>query len=187
MAPRPKPVTAPFRVVVDTAEQQPFTFVGLTADSVDGCSPARSRPLLVPTVCAKLKTGDYSVEGMEALVSVERKSLPDLYQTVSKSRERFERLLARGAGMLAFAVVVEASFARVLTDPPRHTTYSPRAVLRTLMAWSQRYRVNVFPCEDRRFAEVFTLRWLQRFYLDHRTERISCHRPPTGTRRKPKS
>jgi DNA excision repair protein ERCC-4 len=168
MAPRPKPVIAPFRVVVDKGEQHPFTFAGITADSVDGCSPARSRPLLVPTVRAKLRTGDYSVEGMEGLVSIERKSLSDLYQTVSQGRERFERLLARGAGMLSFAVVVEASFARLLTDPPRHTDYSPRAVLRTLMAWSQRYRVPFFPCEDRRFAELFTLRYLQRFFLDRK-------------------
>jgi hypothetical protein len=88
--------------------------------------------------------------------------------------------------MLAFAVVIEASFARVVTDPPPHMDYSPRALLRTLTAWSQRYRVPFFPCEDRRFAELFTLRWLQRFHIDHQTERIACPSstgtPTPGTR-----
>ena len=61
-------------LLVDTREQRPLYFG-------EG----------VPQRRATLPTGDYSVEGCEGLIAIERKSLGDLFGTVGQGRERFER------------------------------------------------------------------------------------------------
>jgi len=46
-----------------------------------------------------LTTGDYSIEGCEHLVSVERKSHGDLCGSLGGGRDRLEREFQRGMGM----------------------------------------------------------------------------------------
>ena len=69
--------------VIDTREQTPLDV-----------SPLRH-------VEGTLTTGDYSVCGLEQVISVERKSLPDLLTCCGRERERFDREIAR---LLAFPV-----------------------------------------------------------------------------------
>jgi len=62
---------------------------------------------------ATLTTGDYSLKGLESIVAIERKSLPDLVGCVGRDRERFEREVQR---LLAFPVrclVIEADWTDV--------------------------------------------------------------------------
>lgn len=61
----PPPEPSPFRILVDTREQTPLPFARL-----------------VPTRRATLYPGDYTVEGLETLFAVERKSLADLVGTL---------------------------------------------------------------------------------------------------------
>jgi hypothetical protein len=111
---------------------------------------------------------------MESLVAVERKGgiggVADLYGTLGQGRERFERELRRMAEMSFAAVVIEASFAKILTAPPPQSRLNPKSVLRSIFAWMQRYHVHFVPCEDRRMAEVATFRLLQRFFLDRQAK-----------------
>ena len=54
------------------------------------CSSAASGPLVVRTVDAPLKTGDYSIQGYEDLVTVEQTSHQDLVASDTHGRRRFE-------------------------------------------------------------------------------------------------
>lgn len=65
-------------VVVDTREQEPYTFESACTEVVRRALPA-----------------DYSVEGHEDSVAVERKTLEDFVSTVIRSRKRFTRELRR--------------------------------------------------------------------------------------------
>src|SRR5262245_52113941 len=85
-----EPLPTPFTVVIDTREQEPYTFGGLCADAKD-----KRRPLEVRQVVRGIPAGDYSIEGYEKHVAVERKSLADLFRTVGGGRRRFERELER--------------------------------------------------------------------------------------------
>ena len=67
---KPEDITA----IIDTREQQPLA---LELDTVPGT----------------LATGDYSVHGLEDLLTVERKSLDDLLGCMTSGRPRFEREL----------------------------------------------------------------------------------------------
>ena len=157
------PVECPFTILVDGREKQPYTFGGLTADA-----NKRNRPLQISTQWHSLKTGDYSIGGMEDFVTVERKSLPDLYNTLGQHRDRFEREHERMAEMKRAMVVVEASWEMVLYPERWYDNWrsklNPKTVMRTAVSWFSKYGVPWLACEDRRFAEIYTFRFLEKFY-----------------------
>lgn len=94
-------VTRP--IIVDTREQTPWPFHLLTPD--------KGYHLSGGTVRRKLDTGDYSLEGLESFVGIERKSLSDLVGSLSHGRERFEREMERARDDIEhFFLVVEGSF-----------------------------------------------------------------------------
>ncbi len=101
------------RVIVDTREQRPWTFEGLAG---------------VSTKVATLDAGDYSVEGLEHRVAIERKSLDDWTGTVLRDRARFYRELERLRGYAFRCVVIEASVRQI--QERRYTSeVHPLAVL----------------------------------------------------------
>jgi hypothetical protein len=151
---------SPYVVVIDTREQTPFLFQGMRTDARDG-----GRPLVVRTVTRGIPSGDYSLEGYEGQVAVERKSLADLYNTISQNRERFVRELERLDAMEFAAVVIEASWQRIICEPPTYSKLPPKIVFRSVIAWQQKYRrVHWWPTEGRRLAETATLRIMEYFW-----------------------
>jgi len=148
--------------VIDTREQAPFAFEGITGD--------RGRVLEIAKSRVGLKTGDYSIRGLEDVIAVERKSKVDLYGTVGRGRERFERELERLAAMGAPAVVLECDLASLLR-PPARSKVSPSSALNSLIAWSVRHRLPVWPCPGRRFAEIVTFRLLQHYWAEREGQR----------------
>ena len=144
-------------VAIDTREQRPFAFRSITGE--------RGKKLRVVTCRSGLKTGDYSILGFEDVIAIERKSKADLYGTVGRGRARFKRELDRLAAMEAPAVVLECDLTSLLQPPPR-SRVSPSSVLNSLIAWSIRHRIPVWPCPDRRFAEIVTYRLLQHFWSE---------------------
>lgn len=85
---KPQDLTA----VVDTREQTPLDL-----------SPLAMEP-------GTLATGDYSLRGLEGLIAIERKSLPDLLACVGRERERFDREVQRLLAYPTRAIVVEAEW-----------------------------------------------------------------------------
>ncbi len=199
-------MTCPFRIVIDSREQAPYQFRGMPADSLPrGTWGARARrkklqasfefrcfkervvkkgksvylPLVVPTIVAGLETGDYSIDGFESLITVERKSLSDLYGTLGYGRERFERELQRmsgatlagtafGGGFKVCHVVVEATWDDVLNHPPRDSKLSPDSVFGSINSWEQRYpMVHWSMMGNRALAEKKCFEILKRFWREN--------------------
>lgn len=110
------------------------------------------RPLALPnSKRATLSTGDYSVEGYEKLIAVERKSHADFVGCVAQGRDRFERELARLTMYEYPALVLECSMADILAGV-RFSEVHPHAAVGSLIAWSVKYRVPVWLAGDRRTA-----------------------------------
>lgn len=87
-----------------------------------------------------LSVGDYSVAGMTHPVSVERKSLQDLLQSLTRGRKRFEAELARGRALQRFYVVVESSAVDILQGRfEGKSQANPRAIWESICAFSIRY------------------------------------------------
>jgi DNA excision repair protein ERCC-4 len=106
-----------------------------------------------PCVVDTLTVGDYSVRGMETHIAIERKSLPDLLQSLTRERDRFERALLKARGYHHFYVLVEANAPDVLAG--RFGQYgskvNPKAIWESIAAFSNRYAPFIF-CRDRRTA-----------------------------------
>lgn len=154
-------------MVVDQQEGHPWTFQGFLADKKQG-----GGRLVVPRRRAHLKTGDYSIEGCEEKVTVERKSMDDLVQTLAGGRARFarehERMAAMGRGNAV--VMVEGSW-RDIFEEKRESRMHPKTIHRTALSWFQRYGVAWWFFGSRRLAEESCLRFLQLWYRHESEER----------------
>ena len=110
---RDEMATFPATVVIDTREQLPFIFGGIRSLAKDG-----RRLIRIPTMRGTLSEGDYSLFSHEHLVSVERKSLSDLFGVIGHDRERFEAELLRLNEKVVAAVVVESDWRAVFNYYP---------------------------------------------------------------------
>lgn len=150
----------PFTIAIDTREGLPYDFAGYRTDKKDG-----NLPLVVKQKTKYLKTGDYSIVGMEPLITIERKSLSDLFSTLGSARDRFIAELERMKTYQVSAVVVEAQWDEVLEYPPEKSRLNPKTVFRSVLCWQQQFPYvhwNFLP--GRGAAETFTLRALERFH-----------------------
>mgnify|MGYP001048695011 CR=1 FL=1 len=91
-----------FTIVIDTREQSPFVFAQMD----------------VPTERRALATGDYSIAGLEDKITIERKSLIDLFGSCGRGRTRFEAEIERMATFQHAAIVCEADWQTILRNPP---------------------------------------------------------------------
>lgn len=147
-----------FTIIIDTREQLPFSFKSIKPDTPD-------------TSTQTLKTGDYSVAGLSDKIVIERKSLADLFSSVGSGRDRFEREMQRMSEFDYAALVIESSLISIFLNPPSRSKMQPKSVFRTLIAWSQRYNVHVWPAWSRDAAERITYLILKRYYDDYVKEK----------------
>lgn len=135
------------KVVIDTREQCPLDFSKYDCEVMRGT----------------LATGDYSLAGLENLVTLERKSLDDLVQSLQgEARSRFERELQRGKGLHLFGVIIEGS----MKDVAEHRYKSrrqPHAVLQSILAFQVRHHVPFIWAGCRRGAAYVTYWLLQKY------------------------
>ena len=163
----------PFTVIVDTREQAPYCFQNMSHH------PQRLSLLVVKAVSQALRAGDYSIQGYQDRVAIERKSLEDLYGTLTAGRERFKTEMARLNELEFGAVVVEAGWDQIRKPTQYRDDWrskaSPESIFGTMLAWMQDRqssgetcfpRVHWFTAGSRRMAEVITFSLLDRFWRD---------------------
>jgi DNA excision repair protein ERCC-4 len=129
-------------VVIDSREQHPYEF--------EKC------------VTKKLNTGDYSIQGAESEICIERKTKSDAYGTIGRGRARFIKELERMMELRYSAIIIESSFSSFL-KPPRFSQLHPNSAIQSLITWSVRYNVHVFFCDNRIMGNYLTLSILEKF------------------------
>lgn len=133
----------PATIIIDTREQEPYSF----------------DPRLAGAVRQALPAGDYSVVGLEQRVAVERKSLDDFVSTVIHARRRFRDELRKLADYHAACVVVEGGVADVLLQRYRGEAH-PNAVIGNALSILLDYGVPVLFCGNRQAACQFVQAYL---------------------------
>lgn len=146
----PKPV-----ILVDSHEQKPFDF--------------KRFPNWIETVKTKhLDVGDYTVEGMEDLLALERKSLPDLIGTVIQRRNRFISLCEELSRYRWRAIIVEATYKDIKSDYGKlglETRAHPNAVSGSLDAAEVRFNIPViYASRNKKLAEEKAASWLSKHF-----------------------
>jgi hypothetical protein len=130
-------------VLVDTREKDPLP---LRANHPNWIGAERRETL---------KTGDYSIEGMEGLLALERKSLADLVACTVTYRQRFLASCARLSGFVWKAILVEATLEDIraasrASTSPRMFTPMPSAA-----PWTPSKPSSAFPSSTLRRCGSF--------------------------------
>lgn len=157
----------PFTILIDTAETHPYTFEGIKDKKSDLHVP-------VKWLCLGRhphSLGDYAIAELLGKCHVERKSVQDLQGTLlgfKDRRPRFECELGNLSQIECAAVVVEGTLWDALTVPDWISTKPPetnaKILHRTILRMQQQYPVPWLFCDNRRLAEITTLRWFEKFY-----------------------
>jgi ERCC4-type nuclease len=147
-------------IIVDTREQKPYQF--------ENC----------PTMIRKLDTGDYSLHGFENQFAIERKELNDFISCMiekegCENRSRFERELSRAKEKLRrLWILVEADFKDV-----RHGAFRSEikvaSVVATIIAWQNRYPIQVVWGGDRSSSAKLAKLILERSFRDWTEGKVS--------------
>jgi len=167
----------PFTIVIDKNEGAPYHFQEIKDRKkkkntlvIKTCEKAlyamSRREVVTEKGTFEIGLADYTIEGYEEQVQVERKSLVDLFGTFGGKRDRFEAEIKRlSEDCEVAAVVVESSWQGVLMHKG-HGPH-PNSVRATIQAWAQRYQgVHWWFFENRAIAERETFRLLERFWRD---------------------
>lgn len=144
----PKPV-----VLIDTREKIPFDFTEF-------------RNWIAGQKTQKLKVGDYSIEGMENLLVLERKTLSDLITTLMQQRTRFFKVCEQMTKYRWRALLVEASYEDIKSSYDEdYTLAHPNAVSGTLDALEARFGIPViYTSRYRQLAEERAASWLSKHF-----------------------
>lgn len=139
-------------IVIDTREQAPLPFPAGTWER------------------GTLATADYSLKGYETLFGIERKSLADLLQSLTRGRGRFERELARLAAFDFRRVLVEAPYSMVDTGRADYWPTSratPKSVVASIAAFEVRYGVPFVFAASRAEAARRIRTWARYWLAEH--------------------
>lgn len=145
----PKPI-----VLVDSREQMPFDFTRFP----NWIGGERRQAL---------KVGDYSVEGMEEVLILERKSLTDLITTLMQYRPRFFQGCEKMTQYRWRALLVEATYEDIKSvyGEELNTKAHPNAVSGTLDAIEARFGIPViYTSRYRPLAAEKAASWLSKHF-----------------------
>ncbi len=126
-----------------------------------------------------LKVGDYSVEGMEGLLVLERKSLTDLISTLMQHRSRFFENCEKMTKVRWRAILVEASYEDIKTPYAEElcTSAHPNAVSGTLDALEVKFGIPViYTSQYRPLAEEKAASWLSKHFTYWHLEQMGLGR-----------
>ena len=123
-------------IKVDSREQLPYEFEN-------------------PSEVGTVSIGDYSIVGLESHIAIERKKLNDLIGCLAAGRERFERELFKGRGLDYFGLVIECSLSDLVNGNYK-SEMNPKSAIQSLIDFSVRYRLPVWFCESRKYAQRVT-------------------------------
>jgi DNA excision repair protein ERCC-4 len=149
----PKPV-----VVIDSGESR----CGYTFE--------RFSRWIAGTERRRLKDGDYSIKGLERVVTIERKSPADAVSSVMPPlRATFLERCRRMARYTRHAIVIEASYAAMRSSYEAFTESQahPNAVIGSYLAIQERWGIPVHFIDDPELAEEFVAHLLTKFYVRH--------------------
>jgi ERCC4-type nuclease len=148
----PKPV-----VLVDTREQTPWRLVESHPNWVAG------------ETRVALASGDYSIEGMQDVLALERKSMVDAIRSAVTDRERFIRACARLGKLRWKAIVIEATYEDLKSPYDDvegiESGAHPNAVVGTLDAIEAKFGIPViYTSQVRALAEERAASWLSKHF-----------------------
>lgn len=126
----------------------------LTVDSREQC-PLEFKPgIFSQIVTAKLEFADYgcTCDGQKIPIYFERKSIGDLYGTLTKGNRRFKRMLSRAKEQDCELILLVEDSLRSVAGGYKHSSVPGDTIIKTAYSLWVRYGIIPMFCEDRRTA-----------------------------------
>lgn len=117
------------KILVDCAEKEPLSFE----------HPVRHVKFPPPE-----DTGDYSIEGMEQLLRIERKKMPELWSCVGSRQDHFRSQLERMRRFRYPVLLIEGTPVELARSKPPNSRMSWEQVSYRTMAWTMEFGVPVW-------------------------------------------
>jgi ERCC4-type nuclease len=146
-----------FTIIVDTREQHPWIF------------PDHA------TSKKKLDTGDYSIEGLEDLLCIERKNgIAEIANNMTE--DRFVDVIARMSLCKYSFLLIESDYTELMNYPVgsdvpvrawKNIKISPGFILKFLMELTINHNIHVMFCGNPTWAEKTALSIMKRIYKKH--------------------
>lgn len=142
------------KIIIDSREQLPLVF---------------KHKSIKDTVKKGLVVGDYGAifeDGFEPPMYFERKSIADLYGTLSQGYDRFKREFERAKEKnLQLIIIVEKNLTNVLDGVP-YSQRTPESIVYQIFTIFARYGIQTIFCKDRNDATEY----ITQFYIAHEKE-----------------
>lgn len=145
---KPYKIPEGFALVIDTREQKPLF------------DPAPEGLVIIRKA---LKHGDYSVNGLEDFIGIERKRMSDLMSYIGSERDRTVKKLEAMRSLDFRALVVEENWDDVFL-PKAFSQLSPDMVRAALVSFNVRFGLHIFMHPHRSAVERWTLDRLIYYY-----------------------
>lgn len=146
-----------FTIIIDTREQKPWTFEENT------------------TAHHKLDTGDYSIEGLQEIVAIERKrNVAEVANNITESR--FEDVIDRLKKIKYPFVLLEFNLDDVMRYPIGSTIpkklwskirITPNFIIKHLLDLELEHNIKIIFCGNSSNAEKIALNIMKRIYKKH--------------------
>lgn len=130
-------------------------------------------------VSEKLDTGDYSLKGFEHLVMIERKTIADLWGTLTVGKERFNKEMERAKVIPARFLIIEGNISDI-DRGFRYSKVSPEFIHASLISLQVKYGIHVIFAGRQDVARGYVRRLLARLYRYCKEGVISGPRESSG-------
>ena len=118
------------------------------------------------TIRKPLRVGDYTIEGLEDEIVIERKTQEDLVNCVLQERYNFIRYCERLSKFPEKYIEIETSLTQLKT-PYSWSMGHPNAVVGSLLAIQERWHIPIIFADHFILAEEWTASALSKFYTFH--------------------
>jgi len=152
-------INSDFKIIIDTREQCPWEF------------PEHA------TSKRKLDTGDYSLEGFENILCIERKkNIAEIANNITESR--FVDVIDRMSKFKFAFLLIECNYDSLMhypigSDVPKKMwnkiKISPGFILKNLMELSVKYNIHIMFCGCPSWAEKTALSIMKRVYDEYKS------------------
>lgn len=133
------------KIIIDTRERKPLIF-----DNIE-------------IVWKKLDVGDYSIEGYENEIIFERKSIPDLYNSLVHERERFLRCVDRMKDIRLKYLIVEGNLSSIYRGIGTQSKANPNSIIGSMLSLNLKHNIQVLFCSTPVFTKKYLLALCEKF------------------------
>ena len=118
----------------------------------------------LPMKTHKLDVGDYSIEGYEHIIMVERKTIADLWGTLVQGRVRFMKEMERAKDHRVKYLIIEGSLADV-NKGIRYSKVRAEYIISSLISLEMKHGVHVIYTSKRPdIAQAYVRRLLKKLF-----------------------